>query len=85
MGLAREKDIDAIAPLLPRNVHYIWTQATSFRALPAAELANAMSDHGLNGRVAYRVADALALAESMAADKDLIFIGGSNFVVCEVL
>lgn len=85
LGLAREKDVDAIAPLLPRNVHYIWTQASSSRALPAAELANAMSDHGLNGRVTCRVADALTLAESMAADKDLIFIGGSNFVVCEVL
>ena len=85
LGLAREKDIDAIAPLLPRNVSYIWTQASSPRALPAADLANAMADHGLSGRVAYSVRDALALAESLAADKDLIFIGGSNFVVCEIL
>ena len=85
LGLAREKDIDAIAPLLPRNVHYIWTQASSPRALPAADLANAMADHGLPGRVTHSVAEALALAESKTTDKDLIFIGGSNFVVCEVL
>ncbi len=85
LGFAREKDIDAIAPLLPRNVHYIWTQASSPRALPAVDLANEMADHGLNGLVAFTVRDALALADGIAADKDLIFIGGSNFVVCEVL
>lgn len=85
LGLAREKDIDAIAPLLPRNVHYIWTQASSPRALPAVDLANEMHDRGLSGEVAFSVADALKLADNKAADKDLIFIGGSNFVVCEVL
>ena len=85
LGLAREKDIDAIAPLLPRNVYYIWTQASSPRALPAVDLANAMSDRGLTGDVAFTVKDALAMADSKASDKDLIFIGGSNFVVCEIL
>lgn len=85
LGLAREKDVDAIAPLLPRNVNYIWTQASSARALPAADLANAMSDHGISGRVTYSVTDALAQADRLASDKDLIFIGGSNFVVCEIL
>ena len=85
MGLAREKDVDAIAPLLPRNVSYIWTQASSPRALPAVDLANAMSDHGLPGRVAFTVADALQTADSLSGANDLIFIGGSNFVVCEVL
>ena len=85
MGLAREKDVDAIAPLLPRNVRYIWTQASSPRALPAVDLANAMSDHGISGQVAFTVAAALDLAEKQATDKDLIFVGGSNFVVCEIL
>ena len=85
LGLAREKDIDAIAPLLPRNVHYIWTQASSPRALPAVDLANEMADHGLSGRVAFTVQAALDEADRLASAKDLIFIGGSNFVVCEVL
>ena len=85
LGLAREKDIDAIAPLLPRNVNYIWTQASSPRALPAYALANEMADRGLPGRVTFSVAEALAEADRLASDKDLIFIGGSNFVVCEVL
>ena len=85
LGLAREKDVDAIAPLLPRNVNYIWTQASSPRALPAVDLANAMADHGLSGHVAFTVAAALEEADKKATDKDLIFIGGSNFVVCEIL
>ena len=85
LGLAREKDVDAIAPLLPRNVNYIWTQASSPRALPAVDLANAMADHGIPGRIAFTVHDALVLADSLATGNDLIFIGGSNFVVCEVL
>jgi len=85
LGLAREKDVDAIAPLLPRNVSYIFTQASSPRALPAVDLANAMADHGINGRVAFSVADALAQADKLAGAKDLIFVGGSNFVVCEIL
>ncbi|MBR1538118.1 MAG: bifunctional folylpolyglutamate synthase/dihydrofolate synthase [Bacteroidales bacterium] len=85
LGLAKEKDIDAIAPLLPRNVQYIWTQASSPRALPAVDLANEMADRGLNGRVAFSVPEALRTAESLAGARDLIFIGGSNFVVCEVL
>lgn len=85
LGLAREKDVDAIATLLPRNVNYIWTQASSSRALPVADLANAMADRGLPGRMTPSVAEALRQAESRAGAKDLIFLGGSNFVVCEVL
>ncbi|MBQ6072790.1 MAG: bifunctional folylpolyglutamate synthase/dihydrofolate synthase [Bacteroidales bacterium] len=85
LGLAREKDIDAIAPLLPRNVNYIYTQASSQRALPAVDLANEMADRGLPGRVAFSVAGALSEADRLAGPKDLIFVGGSNFVVCEIL
>ena len=85
LGLAREKDLSAIIPLLPRNVRYIYTQASSPRAQPAVDLANTMSDCGLPGRVAFTVADALAEADRLAGARDLIFVGGSNFVVCEVL
>ena len=85
LGLAREKDLDAIAPLLPRNLNYIFTQAAGARALPAAELANEMADRGIHGRVEYSVAEALRKAESLAGARDLIFVGGSNFIVAEVL
>ena len=44
-----------------------------------------MADHGLSGRVAFTVQAALDEADRLASAKDLIFIGGSNFVVCEVL
>lgn len=84
-GVVRDKDIDSIAGLLPRNVNYIFTQASSQRALPAVDLANRMSDHGLSGRVSPTVPEALALADSLGGEKDLIFIGGSNFIVAEIL
>lgn len=84
-GAVKDKDIHAIAPLLPRNVSYIFTQPSSERALPATDLANTMSDHGLNGRVVTPVCNAVATADSEAGQDDLIFIGGSNFVVAEVL
>lgn len=85
LGLAKEKDLDAIIPLLPHNVNYIFTQASSPRALPAAELANAMADSGIPGRVTHSVAEALQKAESLAGARDLIFVGGSNFVVAEIV
>lgn len=84
-GVMRDKDIDSIAARLPHNVNYIMTQASTPRALPAVELANILSDHGINGRVVPTVKGALELAEELASEKDLIFIGGSNFVIAEIL
>lgn len=84
-GVMADKDIDSIAGYLPRDVNYIFTQADSPRAMKASDLANYMHDHGLPGRVTFSVSEALSLADSLASDKDLIFIGGSNFVVAEVL
>lgn len=84
-GVVADKDIDAISQYLPRDVKYIFTQASTQRALPAVELANIMHDHGINGRVAPSVKEAMALADSLSGAKDMIFIGGSNFIVSEAL
>ncbi|MBQ0024387.1 MAG: bifunctional folylpolyglutamate synthase/dihydrofolate synthase [Bacteroidales bacterium] len=84
-GVVADKDIDSIIRFLPRDVNYIFTQASSQRALDAFSLANIMHDHGINGRVAKPVRVALELADSLAGEKDLIFVGGSNFVVAEII
>ena len=84
-GAVADKDIGAIAEVLPRDVSYIFTQPSCERALPVAELANEMHDRGLGGRTAPSVAEAVSLADSLAGEKDLILIGGSNFVVCDAL
>lgn len=84
-GVVADKDIEAIAHYLPRCVEYIFTNAQSKRALPAAKLASILSDYGISGKVSTSVQEALSMAEQFATPKDLIFIGGSNFVVSEVL
>jgi len=84
-GVVADKDLDAIASYLPHDVHYIFTNACSQRALPAGELASRVSDYGICGKVSDSVRDAVMLADSLAGGKDLIFIGGSNFVVAEAL
>ena len=84
-GVVADKDIDAIAHYLPHDVHYIFTNADSPRALPAAKLAGILSDYGITGHVSTSVQEALDMAGQQAEASDLIFIGGSNFVVAEVL
>lgn len=85
MGFVRDKDLAHILPLLPRDAHYIFTTAQTHRALPADELAAKAAIYGLRGETAGSVADALARARELAAPDDLIFIGGSTYVVAEAL
>jgi dihydrofolate synthase/folylpolyglutamate synthase len=85
LGVVADKDVDSIASYLPRDVNFILTNSTGERALPAIELANRLSDHGINGRITTSVREALDMADSLAGEEDLIFICGSNFVVAEVL
>ena len=85
LGFAREKNLDEVLPLLPKQAHYIFTQASSPRALPAEELARQGAIAGLNGEVVESVAMALAHAKSIVGKADAIFVGGSNFVVAEIL
>ena len=85
MGFVRDKDLAHILPLLPREAHYIFTAAQTHRALPAAELAAKAAACGLEGETAETVAAALARARELAAPEDMIFIGGSTYVVAEAL
>lgn len=84
VGFAKEKSLDEVLPLLPTQAYYIFTQASSPRALPAVSLAEQAAEFGLQGEVAASVADAIALAQEKATAKDAIFIGGSNFIVGEI-
>lgn len=85
LGVVADKDVDGIASYLPRDVNFILTNSEGERALPAAKLADRLSDHGINGRITHSVSEALEMADSLACEEDLIFICGSNFVVAEVL
>lgn len=86
VGFVQDKDLAHILPLLPSDAHYIFTQASVDRALPAAEVARRAAAYGLRGDVAPEgVRQAVDMARGMASPEDMIFIGGSTFVVAEAL
>lgn len=85
IGFAKDKNLAEILPVLPTSAHYIFTQAAVMRALPAEELASRAAEMGLKGEVVKSVGEAVARARELASAEDMIFIGGSNFVVAEVL
>ena len=74
IGFVRDKDLAHILPLLPRDAHYIFTQAHSERALPAAELTAKAAIYGLRGEAVEEVTAAVARAKELAAPEDMIFI-----------
>jgi dihydrofolate synthase / folylpolyglutamate synthase len=84
-GTVNDKDINAILALLPKNAHYYFTQAGIERALDANQLQALAVPFGLRGTVHQTVREALAAARSNAKPNDLIFVGGSTFVVAEII
>lgn len=85
VGFVRDKDLTEILPLLPREAYYLFTQAQTHRALPAAELAALAAEAGLKGETIDSVPQAVARARELATAEDMIFIGGSTYVVGEAL
>ncbi|MFA5651561.1 MAG: cyanophycin synthetase, partial [Proteiniphilum sp.] len=84
-GMANDKDADAMLALLPRNAIYYFTRAVIDRALDETELAKKASMHGLQGLTYPTVARALEAARKNADKDDLVFIGGSSFIVADAL
>lgn len=85
LGVMNDKDLAHMFPLLPADAHYIFTQAKTHRAIPAAELAERAAAFGLQGEVVADVQQAVARARELAGPDDMIFIGGSTYVVGEAL
>ena len=83
-GMVRDKDVDAVLRLLPARFSYYFTEAQIPRALPALELQQRASEHGLQGRTFSRVNDALDAARSAAEESHTIVVCGSVFLVGEV-
>jgi dihydrofolate synthase/folylpolyglutamate synthase len=85
IGMVNDKEIDNVLKLLPTDAFYYFTQASIPRALDVAILAQKAKLLNLNGLQFSSVWEAFEAAKKNAAINDLIFIGGSNFVVAEVL
>ena len=71
--------------ILPKEADYYFTKAGIPRAMDEKDLADRAKKFGLKGEVFPTVKDALTQAKKEAGKNDLIFIGGSTFVVAEVL
>ncbi|MGC9150658.1 MAG: bifunctional folylpolyglutamate synthase/dihydrofolate synthase [Microbacter sp.] len=84
-GMVKDKDHHHILPLLPKNAHYYFTQAAIPRAFPADELLQQAALFGLIGTAYASVKEAIQAAQQMADQDDVIFVGGSSYVVAEAL
>ncbi|MDR2425299.1 MAG: bifunctional folylpolyglutamate synthase/dihydrofolate synthase [Prevotellaceae bacterium] len=84
-GVMGDKDLSSIIPLLPAAAHYFYTQASVPRAMNAEYLAAKCTEAGLKGTIVPRISDAVHQAIAAASPDDVVFIGGSTYVVGEVL
>lgn len=84
-GMVADKDVEHILPLLPDNAIYYVSQARIERALDGKDLSNRMANHGFQTRVYPSINEAFRSAQSDASPEDIVFVGGSCFVVGELL
>lgn len=85
IGMVNDKDISGVISLLPKNAKYYFTQASVKRALPAEQVKKIANNHGLKGEAYSSVEKALTIAKNNAKENDLIFIGGSTFIVADLI
>jgi dihydrofolate synthase/folylpolyglutamate synthase len=84
-GMVEDKDIDSILPLLPPDATYYFTNSSVPRSMDATELSSRAADYGLNGAAFPSVEKAYRAAREEAGANDMIFTGGSTFVVADLL
>ncbi len=85
IGFVNDKDLSLVLPLMPRDAVYYFTKASVTRALDEKILKAEAEKYGLSGNSYPAVADALKAARIAADADDMIFIGGSTFVVAEIV
>ena len=85
LGMVNDKDVDSVLRLLPKNAVYYFTKASIPRAMSENMLELKAADFGLSGQKYPTVIEAFTAAKQNAEPYDMIFIGGSTFVVAEVI
>lgn len=85
LGMVADKDVNAILDLLPKDAIYYFCQPSISRALLVEALYSKSIDVGLNGKIFTSVEEAYNQALVCCSDEDVIFIGGSTFVVAEII
>ncbi len=85
LGIVNDKDIDKLLKMLPTEAHYYFVKANIPRGLATNILQEKAKEYGLEGRKYSSVKNGLKAAKRKAEKNDLIFVGGSTFVVAEVV
>ena len=85
IGMVNDKDISGVLALLPRHATYYFTKASVNRALPETEVQRLAARAGLQGKTYPQVDEAVTAALSAAQPDDFIFVGGSTFIVADLL
>lgn len=85
MGMVNDKDVSGVLAMMPHNATYYFTKASVKRALNEEDLQNLAQKYGLTGDSYPNVADATSAALKNATPNDLIFVGGSSFIVADLL
>ena len=85
MGFCSDKEFDRMLALMPSEAHYIFTQASIRRAASLEKITEVATALALDFEVAPTVEEAVAKAQLQLSKEDMLFIGGSTFVVAEAL
>jgi len=85
IGVVNDKDVQTMLSKLPKDAIYYFCKANIPRGLDAGELALKAEEFNLQGNVFNSVKEALNSAQKSAAPDDLVLVGGSAFVVAEVV
>ncbi len=85
LGVVNDKDLDSILPLFPKSAKYYFCKPNVPRGLDAEILKQKASHFSLFGKVFNSVSEAYDEAVNSAKDSDFIYIGGSTFVVAEIV
>ncbi|MDP4281814.1 MAG: folylpolyglutamate synthase/dihydrofolate synthase family protein [Bacteroidota bacterium] len=85
IGMVNDKDTHAVLSLLPKDATYYFCKASVPRGLDAEILSKQAHSFGLQGQTYVSVKEALLAAQKNAGSEDLVFVGGSNFTVAEVI
>ncbi|WP_273276366.1 bifunctional folylpolyglutamate synthase/dihydrofolate synthase [Maribacter polysiphoniae] len=85
LGFVKEKDLDRILPLFPKNAKYYFCRPNIMRGLEVVTLVGKAREQGLVGEAYDSVNKAFKAAKKKAGKNDFIFIGGSTFTVAEVV
>lgn len=85
MGMVNDKDISTVLSMMPKHAVYYFTQASVKRAMPCRDFKAKAAEYGLEGDAYPTVRQAYEAALHDASQNDLVFVGGSSFIVADLL